>query len=45
MLRFNDELQKRYTKENVANILDQLEHFSELPDVSSLGKVFNDSLD
>ena len=43
--RFNDELQKRYAKEKVANILDQLEHFSELPDVSSLGKVFNDSLD
>ncbi|MGY8992190.1 MAG: hypothetical protein ACKVHL_11465, partial [Rhodospirillales bacterium] len=43
--RFNDELQKRYAKEKVASLLDQLEHFAELPDVSSLGKVLNDSLD
>ena len=43
--RFNGELQKRYSKEKVAGLLEQLESFSELPDVSSLGKVLNDSLD
>ncbi len=43
--RFNGELQKRYSKEKVARLLEQLEGFSELPDVSSLGKILNDSSD
>jgi len=45
VVRFNDELQKRYSKEKTAAILEQLEHFDELMDISTLSKLLNDSLD